>query len=176
MNEGSALAVQLAREHRERRARWDAQAVREARPVVEEPKPEPEPVVVNPFTAPARSFTEEMEAQEKFRAHRAALSRMPSLVREVTEAVCERFGVGADEVIAEGRRMKPLRARQVAIHLTMWKSERKTPPWSLGKIGRSFGRDHTTVLSDDRRVKALILEDAALAEAVAGLKQRLGEG
>jgi hypothetical protein len=173
MNEGSALAVQLAREHRERRARWDALAVEKPVPVVEEPKP-PEPEIVNPFASPARSFAEEMEAQEKFRAHRAALARMPSLVREVTEAVCAQFGIGADELIAEGRRMKPLRARQVAIHLVMWKSERKTPPWSLNKIGRAFGgRDHTTVLSDDRRIKALILEDAALAEAVDGLKQRL---
>jgi chromosomal replication initiator protein len=132
-------------------------------------------VITVEVEVPLRPTEDAAEREENQRAHRAALNRMPGLVRRVAEAVCDQFdGVRADELVGESRRMRVMRARQMAIYLTVWLSERKVPPWSMGKIGKSFGgRDHTTAIHDDRRMKALILEDPYLAEVVERLKQRL---
>jgi chromosomal replication initiation ATPase DnaA len=109
---------------------------------------------------------------EELRAHREALSRMSLPMRRVAKAVCDEFHVRADELIGESRKLRLVRPRQVAIHLLMWRSD-PSNPWSLNRIGRVFRRDHTTVLNDDRRIRALVVEDAELAATVARLKEGL---
>ncbi len=59
--------------------------------------------------------------------------------------------------------------RQIAMHLC-----RKLTPASLSEIGRQFGgKDHTTVLSADRKIKALIEQDEATRQSVEALERIL---
>ncbi|WP_426526862.1 helix-turn-helix domain-containing protein [Bradyrhizobium sp. McL0615] len=95
-------------------------------------------------------------------------------VREIQIAVCDRYGLTLQELIAE-RRFRPLvRTRQVAMYLCSALTGK-----SLPAIGRSFGgKDHTTVLHAIRKVKALIdpdngTFDAGIAEAVKALRAEL---
>ena len=95
-------------------------------------------------------------------------------IREIQMAVCDRYGLTLRELLAE-RRFGPLvRARQVAMYLCSALTGK-----SLPAIGRSFGgKNHTTVLHANRRVKAFIDPadegfDAAIAEAVKALRAEL---
>jgi len=95
-------------------------------------------------------------------------------IREIQTAVCNRYGLTLQELIAE-RRFRPLvRTRQVAMYLCSALTGK-----SLPAIGRSFGgKDHTTVLHAVRKVKALIDSDnlafdANIAETVKALRAEL---
>jgi chromosomal replication initiator protein len=95
-------------------------------------------------------------------------------VREIQIAVCDRYGLTLQELIAE-RRFRPLvRTRQVAMYLCSALTGK-----SLPAIGRSFGgKDHTTVLHAIRKVKALIdpgnqAFDTGTASAVEALRADL---
>ncbi len=59
--------------------------------------------------------------------------------------------------------------RQIAMHLC-----RKLTPASLAEIGRQFGgKDHTTVLSADKKIKRLVEEDEATHQSVEALERIL---
>ncbi len=59
--------------------------------------------------------------------------------------------------------------RQIAMHLC-----RKLTPASLAEIGRQFGgKDHTTVLSADKKIKRLVQEDEATGQSVEALERIL---
>jgi hypothetical protein len=50
---------------------------------------------------------------------------------------------------------------------------RELTPHSLPMIGRSFDRDHTTILHGIRRIEELAKSDPDFGERVASLKKRL---
>jgi chromosomal replication initiator protein len=57
--------------------------------------------------------------------------------------------------------------RQIAMHLC-----RKLTPASLAEIGRQFGgKDHTTVLSANKKIKRLVKEDDATGQSVEALER-----
>lgn len=95
-------------------------------------------------------------------------------VHEIQIAVCDRYGLTPQELIAE-RRSRPLvRTRQVAMYLCSVLTGK-----SLPALGRSFGgKDHTTVLHAIRKVEALIdpdnrAFDVGIATAVEALRAEL---
>jgi hypothetical protein len=95
-------------------------------------------------------------------------------IREIQIAVCDRYGLTLQELIAERRFRLLVRTRQVAMYLCSALTGK-----SLPAIGRSFGgKDHTTVLHAIRKVRALIdpdsrAFDASIAEAVKALRAEL---
>lgn len=95
-------------------------------------------------------------------------------IREIQIAVCNRYGLTLQELVAE-RRFRPLvRTRQVAMYLCSALTGK-----SLPAIGRSFGgKDHTTVLHAIRKVKTLIdpdnrAFDAGIAATVKAMRAEL---
>jgi chromosomal replication initiator protein len=85
-------------------------------------------------------------------------------------AVAEVFALRRVDFIARCRTKDVAFPRQVAMYLA-----RELTGASLPQIGCAFGRDHATVLHACRRVKAILLQDAALADALARLAERFRE-
>ncbi len=80
------------------------------------------------------------------------------LIAEIKEAVAERFGIAASEMVSDRRAREIARPRQVAMYLA-----RNLTPKSLPEIGRMFGnRDHTTVMHALRRIEQLRATDYEL--------------
>lgn len=90
-------------------------------------------------------------------------------VEDVKREVCKYFGLSQIELTSARRGWETVRPRQIAMHLTKQFTGR-----SLPEIGRRFGkRDHTTVMSAIRRVKALCQTDWMIAYDVAHLEVSL---
>lgn len=72
-------------------------------------------------------------------------------IASIQREVCERFGVGMNELLSGRRQAYLVIARQFA----MWRCRRETTR-SFPDIGRRFGgKDHTTVLHAVRKMEAL---------------------
>lgn len=90
-------------------------------------------------------------------------------VEDVKREVCKYFGLSQIELTSSRRGWETVRPRQIAMHLTKQFTGR-----SLTEIGRRFGkRDHTTVMSAIRRIKALCQTDWMIAYDVAHLEVSL---
>lgn len=77
-------------------------------------------------------------------------SRLPPRAREIVSEVLARHGVPLAEVF--GRRS----SRQY-VHIQQeiyWRLRRLDPPYSYGRIGQMFDRDHTTVMHHSREYEA----------------------
>ena len=73
----------------------------------------------------------------------------------VIEVVAEYFGLSIDELTGKGRSKHLVTARQIAMYLC-----RELTELSLPKLGAAFGgRDHTTVMYAERRVREGLTED-----------------
>lgn len=79
-------------------------------------------------------------------------------IRKVQETVALRFGVTIRELLSERQDHQVARARQVA----MWIC-RHVGVHTLSVIGRSFGRDHTSVMHSLRRFEDLVARDDKMA-------------
>lgn len=91
-------------------------------------------------------------------------------IRQIVAAVADRFMVKAIDLVSDCRTRDLCLPRHVAFYLA-----HKISGKSLGRIGREVGgRDHTSVLHGSRRIAALILADADLAQDVALLHIDLG--
>jgi hypothetical protein len=92
----------------------------------------------------------------------------PSIL-EIQVEVAKHFSLGVNELMAERRTAKIVRARQVACYLC-----RELTLFSLPVIGKKFGgRDHTTILYAAKKIASLMLEDADLAHDVAHLIEQI---
>jgi len=91
----------------------------------------------------------------------------PSLA-EIQHAACTQFGITPQELVSSSRTRRVLWPRQVAMYLA-----RELTTESLPAIGRSFGRDHTTVLNACRRAEQQIASDAQRGRAVEKLRASL---
>ena len=95
--------------------------------------------------------------------NRTALVTLQCVVAEV-------FGLRRDNLVARRRTTEIAFPGQVAMYLA-----RELTCASLPQIGRAFNRDHATVLHACRHVKESLLQDTALADALAPLAERFRE-
>lgn len=90
----------------------------------------------------------------------------------IIAVVGEYFGVSRDEMVSKTRTRHITHARQIAQYLC-----RELTTMSLPKLGEIFGgRDHTTVLHSERRVRKLMGTERAVFQQVQELTARLRGG
>jgi hypothetical protein len=88
----------------------------------------------------------------------------PSL-RDIEAAACARFGLTVEQLRGPKKVRGIVRPRQIVMYLA-----REMTPLSYPRIGAHFNRDHTTVLSGERRIRALIEEKPKVAAYVSEVR------
>jgi chromosomal replication initiator protein len=78
------------------------------------------------------------------------------------------FGLPIDELCGTSRSRVLVTARQIAMYLC-----RELTDLSLPKIGQHFGRDHTTVMYADRKIRTLMAERPSVYNQVRELTNRI---
>ena len=79
------------------------------------------------------------------------------------------FGISIDDLCGQSRTHALVTARQIAMYLC-----RELTDLSLPKIGQQFGgRDHTTVMHADRKVRSLMAERRSIFNQVTELTNRI---
>jgi len=94
----------------------------------------------------------------------------PSILR-IVEAVARHFAVPADTILVVTREHRAVRARQVA-----WWLARRLLKRSYPKLGRSFHRDHSSIVYGVQVVEALRAVDAGFAATLASLERAIRRG
>ena len=85
------------------------------------------------------------------------------------DATASYFGVTVDDLCGTSRSRVLVTARQIAMYLC-----RELTDLSLPKIGQAFGgRDHTTVMHADRKIRQLMAERRSLFNQVSDLTARI---
>lgn len=89
--------------------------------------------------------------------------------KQIMEQTAVYYGVTMEDLCGSSRSRVLVTARQIAMYLC-----RELTDLSLPKIGQQFGgRDHTTVMHADRKVRQLMAERRSLYNQVADLTQRI---
>ncbi|MEE2057906.1 chromosomal replication initiator protein DnaA [Rhodococcus artemisiae] len=84
-------------------------------------------------------------------------------------AVCaEYFGISIDDLCGPGKARPLAQARQIAMYLC-----RELTDLSLPKIGQTFGRDHTTVMYADKKIRKEMAERRKIYDQVQELTARI---
>jgi chromosomal replication initiator protein len=78
------------------------------------------------------------------------------------------FGLSIDDLCGTSRSRVLVTARQIAMYLC-----RELTDLSLPKIGQQFGRDHTTVMHADRKIRSLMAERRSIYNQVTELTNRI---
>ncbi len=87
----------------------------------------------------------------------------------IMAATAEYFGLTMEDLCGSSRSRMLVTARQIAMYLC-----RELTDMSLPKIGQMFGgRDHTTVIHADRKIRAQMAERRAIYNQVAELTNRI---
>ncbi|WP_097232210.1 chromosomal replication initiator protein DnaA [Streptomyces zhaozhouensis] len=90
----------------------------------------------------------------------------------ITSAVADYFGLTIEDLAGSSRSRILVTARQIAMYLC-----RELTDLSLPKIGQHFGgRDHTTVMHADRKIRALMAERRSIYNQVTELTNRIKNG
>jgi chromosomal replication initiator protein len=88
---------------------------------------------------------------------------------QIMGATAQYFGVTVDDLCGASRSRVLVTARQIAMYLC-----RELTDLSLPKIGQTFGgRDHTTVMHADRKIRQLMSERRSLFNQVTDLTSRI---
>jgi len=88
---------------------------------------------------------------------------------QIMAATASYFGVTVDDLCGASRSRVLVTARQIAMYLC-----RELTDLSLPKIGQAFGgRDHTTVMHADRKIRQLMAERRSLFNQVTDLTSRI---
>ena len=88
---------------------------------------------------------------------------------QIMGATASYFGVTVDDLCGSSRSRVLVTARQIAMYLC-----RELTDLSLPKIGQAFGgRDHTTVMHADRKIRQLMAERRSLFNQVTDLTSRI---
>ena len=88
---------------------------------------------------------------------------------QIMAATAQYFGVTVDDLCGSSRSRVLVTARQIAMYLC-----RELTDLSLPKIGQAFGgRDHTTVMHADRKIRQLMAERRSLYNSVMDLTARI---
>jgi chromosomal replication initiator protein len=87
----------------------------------------------------------------------------------IMAVIAEYFSVSLDDLTGSSRSRVLVNARQIAMYLC-----RELTDLSLPKIGQTFGgRDHTTVMHADRKIRGLMAERLSVFNQVAELTSRI---
>jgi hypothetical protein len=87
----------------------------------------------------------------------------------IIAATAEYFGVTIEDLCGQSRSRVLVTARQIAMYLC-----RELTDLSLPKIGQTFGgRDHTTVMHADRKIRSLMAERRQIFNQVTELTNRI---
>ncbi|PRX99575.1 chromosomal replication initiator protein DnaA [Allonocardiopsis opalescens] len=78
------------------------------------------------------------------------------------------FGLSMEDLCGTSRSRVLVTARQIAMYLC-----RELTDLSLPKIGQQFGRDHTTVMHADRKIRSLMAERRSIYNQVTELTNRI---
>ena len=78
------------------------------------------------------------------------------------------FDITLEELKSKSRTRTLVTARQIAMYLC-----RELTELSLPKIGQQFGRDHTTVMHADRKIRTLMAERRQIFNQVTELTNRI---
>jgi chromosomal replication initiator protein len=88
---------------------------------------------------------------------------------QIMEATSAHFGVSIEELVGQSRSRVLVNARQVAMYLC-----RELTDLSLPRIGQDFGgRDHTTVMHADRKIRQQMAERRSLFTQIADLTNQI---
>jgi chromosomal replication initiator protein len=88
---------------------------------------------------------------------------------QIMEMTSEYFGVGIEDLRGQSRSRTLVNARQIAMYLC-----RELTDLSLPRIGQAFGgRDHTTVMHADRKIRQQMAERRSLYNQIADLTNRI---
>ncbi len=88
---------------------------------------------------------------------------------QIMTATAQYFGVTVEDLCGSSRSRVLVTARQIAMYLC-----RELTDLSLPKIGQAFGgRDHTTVMHADRKIRQLMAERRSLYNQVTDLTSRI---
>ena len=83
--------------------------------------------------------------------------------------IAEYFSVSIDDLTGSSRSRVLVNARQIAMYLC-----RELTDLSLPKIGQQFGgRDHTTVMHAERKIRSLMAERRSIFNQVTELTNRI---
>jgi chromosomal replication initiator protein len=98
----------------------------------------------------------------------ADASSMQISAPTIMAATAEHFDVTVDELRGPGKTRSLAQSRQIAMYLC-----RELTDLSLPKIGQAFGRDHTTVMYAERKVRAEMAERHEVFDQVKELTTRI---
>ena len=107
-------------------------------------------------------------------AQALAAVELPGRARSLDEIMAETaraYGVSKDDLRARSRKQSLVRPRQIAMYLA-----RRYTDASLAEIGRSFARDHTSVMYAIDVVERRIVEKPQLRYELEALAQRVSGG
>jgi chromosomal replication initiator protein len=94
----------------------------------------------------------------------------PISVAQIQSLVADAFSLTTDELLGDGRSVRVVWPRQLAMYLAREHTDATFPA-----LGRAFGnRNHTTVMNACQRVGQRIAGDAEAADTVRSLTDRLG--
>lgn len=97
-----------------------------------------------------------------------ASAKRPIFLGDIENAVAARFGLTREAMRCLTRARAVARPRQIAMFLA-----REITDHSLPRIGRHFGRDHTTVLHAVRKITEQRQHDSELNHQIHVLEQTL---
>ena len=85
---------------------------------------------------------------------------------EISELVCEHYGVKSKEVCSKSRKGNIAAVRHIVCYLGQ-----KFTDISLSQIGRELGgRDHSTILHSCKKIERLFATDAAFREEIENIE------
>lgn len=110
-------------------------------------------------------------ANEVLARHYVDEKQVPVIPTEqaVLQAVCQRFGLTAQDILGDQRSREVLMARQIAMYLLREKAQ-----LPLQQIGQMFGKNHSTVLHACNRVRSSLHRDAEITSIIHDLNTILG--
>ena len=124
---------------------------------------------VTAFASLNRAVTDLALAEEVLRDFIPDGSGPEITVDQIMQSTSEYFGVSIDDLHGQSRSRLLVNARQVAMYLC-----RELTDLSLPRIGQAFGgRDHTTVMHADRKIRSQMAERRSLYNQLAELTNRI---
>ena len=124
---------------------------------------------VTAFASLTRSPVELALAEEVLRDFIPDGSGPEITADQIMAATAEYFGVSLEDLRGQSRSRVLVNARQVAMYLC-----RELTDLSLPRIGQAFGgRDHTTVMHADRKIRQQMAERRSLYNQIAELTNRI---
>ena len=110
--------------------------------------------------------------QELFmdRGGKGSAEKDPLTSEKIIRAVAEYYQVAAAQILSKMRTLQVATARQLAMYLCRTMLEL---PYT--EIGKTFSRDHSTVMTACNKIKKQLKQDPLLAQAIGNLRKKLSQ-